>query len=577
MSVHQLPISRPGGDHLEVGATRRLADLLLDDLISAGVDTVFGVPGGSIAPICDALLDRRSIRVVTTRHDGHAVFAAAGYAQATGRLGVALVTSGPGVLNTVNAVASAHSDGLPVLLLAGDASRAGFGRGGVQDGSSYALDVVSVLRPISKLAQAVPHSECARGFLLHGIRTAMAPRRGPVLLSIPLDVQGVELPTFVAHATGVGRPEIDVNTVVDVERALQASTSRAVLVGSGCRWGETPAKVRQLVERLGLPVMTTPKAKGVFPESHPLSLGVFGMGGHPSTRGFTEAGYDTLLVLGSSLSELATDGWATSLRPRETLIHVDLELQRFGRSYTPTIAVAAPIDTLLDALLLRLPACDARSSGGVRRDLDPKAAMVGDVGRISPPRALWELQQILPEDTIYTADSGSNLFFAVHYLEINRPDCFVAFLGQASLGSGLPASLGVGLAARPRTVVSVTGDAGFLMCAAEVATAAQLEVPLIVAVLNDERMSMVESGLEMIYGRTLPFPSGPVDIAAIARGCGAEAVRVEYPQDLLRAKEAVRSRRGPLVFDILVDPTTRLPTNRRFDTIKSSGGRGARN
>lgn len=551
----------------------RCVNLLLQTLESAGVDTIYGIPGGSIGPFYDALMDHPGIKVVTTRQDGGAVFGAAGYAQTSGSLGVAVVTSGPGLLNAMNAIASAYTDGQPVLIIAGEAARDGFGRGAVQEGSAYSLNLVGMLSNITKLAVEIPSAHAAAATLRRAMGTALSGKRGPVVVSLPLNLQGERLPKG-SIAVSVGTSfEIDPAQVAQVARAINAhrpapgeATSRcAILAGSGCRPGGTPALLLELAERANVPVMTTPKAKGVFPDSHRLSLGIFGMGGHRSSRDYVTAGVDTLLVIGSSLNEVATDGWCASLAPRQSLIQVDIDALQLGRTYPVQLGIAAPAQGFLSQLLpLINEHSGPRERFGVVYD---REARIAEEGRpISAPRALFELQKILPANTIYTGDSGANLFYAVHYLRINEPDSFVSFLGLGSMGSGLPAAIGAQMARPDRTVCAVMGDGGFLMCAGELSTASQLALPLVVAVLNDQKYGMVEFGLKAIFGRSLEFAM-PFDLAQVARGMGADVVEVRQPGDILACALTDGPRPRPLLFDIHFDAAVGIPTNRRFETI----------
>src|SRR5581483_2832875 len=266
--------------------TCRTADVIVDILASHGVEVVFGLPGGPIGPILDALIDRPQIRVATTRHEAGAMFSAAGYAQATGKLGVAVVTSGPGVLNAMTGLASAYCDGLPVLLLVGEVGRRDHGKGAIQDGSAYSLNIVAMAQHITKFAAEIYEPNAAATTLRKAIAEALSGRRGPVVLTLPMDVT----------TTAVAAPQVSVQTTASYSispsaieagvEAIRSSNRTVLLAGSGVRGGDGPGRLREFAERTQCPVMTTAKGKGVFPENHPLSLGVFGMGGHPSTTSF---------------------------------------------------------------------------------------------------------------------------------------------------------------------------------------------------------------------------------------------------------------------------------------------------
>lgn len=546
----------------------RTADVLAAQLDRAGVEIVFGVPGGTIAPLFDALLDHRRIRTVTNRHECEAVFAAAAYAQASQKLGVVFVTSGPGVLNAINGIASAWADALPLLILAGEAPRPAFGRGAIQEGSVYALNLVGVLASITKMAAEVPDSASAPAMLRRAIATAEGGKRGPVVLSLPVDIlNGRITPPHIALQV---RPQFEIpsDAITRARKALGGGGRKVILAGSGARWGRGPELLRRLAERAQIPVMTTPKGKGVFPETHPLSLGVFGLGGHGSTSRYLEDGVEVTLVVGSGLGELATNRWSPLLRAHRSFIHVDIDATRIGRTYATDLAFAAPAELFLERLLEGMTPAATCAEHGVTYDLDPVESRTGASGKISAPRALWELQQVLPASTIFTTDSGSNLFLSIHYLRISEPDAFISFMGLASMGSGLPAAVGAQLARPDRRVVSVLGDGGFEMSLGALCTAAALKLPLVVVVLNDHTLGMVEAGNRAVYGRTPEYSTGPFDIGGFARACECDTATVSEPGELLRLGPLIRGRDRPLVINVEIDSGGPNPGDSRFDHLK---------
>lgn len=552
---------------LEAGASaapmRRTADVLVDVLAQAGVRVVFGLPGGPISPIHDALIDRGDVRVITTRHESGALFAAAGYAQTTGKLGVAVVTSGPGALNAMTGLASAHCDGLPVLLLVGEVPRRVFGKGALQDGSVYSLNIVGMAQHISKLAAELAEPQQAPALLRRAIATALSGRRGPVALTVPMDtatalVAPSRLALDVHTHHGVHAPTLD-----ELAETLALAQRPLILAGSGVRRGDGPARLRQVAERLQCPVITTPKAKGVFPEDHPLALGVFGLGGHPSARAYLEEGVDVLLVIGSSLGDVATDGWSPLLTPRRTFIQVDIDARQIGRSYPVALGIVAPAEMLLGGLLDRLPQLPPRHFGGVtRHELEP-----GEGPGISPQQALEEIQAVLPPDTIYTVDSGEHFLFAAHYLRTTLPDSFLVMTGLGSMGQSVGAAVGAQLARPGRTVAALCGDGCFAMNAFEVATAVAQELPIIVFVMNDQRLGMVELGHAAVYGRKPSYPTGPMEVCRIAAGLGADAISVDRPGQILEAAARLSRRRGPVVVDVRIDTSVKMPKKDRMSAF----------
>ncbi|HUS26879.1 MAG TPA: thiamine pyrophosphate-binding protein [Kofleriaceae bacterium] len=570
-------------------AAPRGADLLVSMLAQAGVDVVFGLPGGAISPVHDALFDQ-SIRVITTKHEANAMFAAAGYAHSTGKLGVVAVTSGPGALNAMTGLASAWCDGLPLLLLVGDVPRAAQGRGVLQDSSAHGLQIVEMSRHITKLAAEVSSSSSLPHMIRRAIATAMSGRKGPVVLTLPIDVmmQPCVAPrvagsmTMGAHVAG--------ETLDEIAELLLGAERPLILAGSGIRGGAAPEHLRHVAERFSIPVATTPKGKGVFPESHELSLGVLGLGGHRSARQYIDLGVDVVLAIGTSLGDVATDGFAPSLQASRALIHVDIDARQLGKSYSPTHAVVASAAELLGGLadrrtsfkpLKRMPmgttpppfAGTATASEGAAASYvapspppqpgHPAAGVVRHAlpssnkpDRIASHDAIRDIQRCLPKDTIYTVDSGEHFLFAVQYLEIDHADSFVVMTGLGSMGQSIGAAIGAQLAHPNRTVAAICGDGCFAMNAFEIATAVQEQIPLRIFVFNDEALGMVENGHEMVYGRRPRYSTGPLDILSIARGLGATTARVDQHGQL---DADIFNTPGPVVIEMRIDAAVKIP------------------
>jgi acetolactate synthase-1/2/3 large subunit len=494
--------------------------------------------------------------------------AAAAYARTTGKLGVVLVTSGPGVINAMTGLASAHCDGLPVLLLAGEVARSNFGKKALQEGTADHLNIVAMSSAITKLAIQIREPHAAPATLRRAIGTAMSGRRGPVLVTLPMDV--TTTPISVPHIGSAMRVECSppAETLDRVAHVLEHARRPVLFVGSGVRWDDGPARVRALAEALQVPVMTTPKAKGVFPEDHPLSLGVFGYGGHPSTTDYLRGGVDVTCAIGTGLSDTATDGWSELLHPSKQFIQIDIDGLQLGRNYQVDLGVVGPASQVCRDLGRRLAGLERpRLTLGVRTHEDPALAGNGPSGQISPQRALWELQQLLPADALYTCDIGEHLLFAVQYLRINDPHGFTTMSGLGSMGSSLGSAMGVKLARPNRTVAAICGDGCFAMALADLSTCAQEGLPLIIAVLNDQRYGMVEIGHEAVFGRRPPYPIGPMSVPELARALGGEAHTVWQAGDILHLDLGSKQRRGPLVLDIRIDPAVKMPKNKRNEAL----------
>jgi acetolactate synthase-1/2/3 large subunit len=550
----------------------RGADVLVELLVAAGVEVMFGIPGGAISSVHDALLDS-PIRTVTTRHESGAMFAAAGYARATGKLAVVAVTSGPGVLNSMTGLASAWCDGIPVLLLVGEVPRALQGKGVLQDGSAHGLQIVEMARHITKYAVEIPRSSALPHMVRHAITTAQSGRPGPVVLTLPFEVTTGRLSRPSEHGAQTARTTVAPELLDEVTALLCDAQRPLILAGNGVRRGGAAAPLRALAERLSCPVATTAKGKGVFPESHPLSLGVLGLAGHRSAKRYLEAGLDVVVAVGTSLGDLATDGFPANLQAPRALIHIDIDASQIGKSYAPTHAIVAPAAELLASLVERaeriadLPERKAplrALPGGVERHvLEPSRRPE----RMASHEAVIELQDALPVDTIFTIDSGEHFMFAAHYLAIDLPDAFVAMTGLGSMGQSIGAAIGSQLAFPHRMVAAICGDGCFAMSAFEIATAVAERLPIRVFVFNDERLGMVENGHRTLFGRTPEYSTAPLDVCTVARGLGATTLRVERPGQLALASDLLRTAPGPIVIEVCIDPEIKLPRRERVSAM----------
>lgn len=539
----------------------RGANVLVGMLEDAGVDVVFGLPGGAISPVHDALLDSH-IRVVTTRHEAGAMFAAAAYARATGKLGVVAVTSGPGALNSMTGLATAMCDDVPLLLLIGEVPRAAHGKGVLQDGSAHGLQIVEMSRHVSKLALEIPRPSALPHLVRRALATAQSGRKGPVVLTLPIDVTtaDVTMPK-VAGSVTVGAM-LEPESIDEIVALAMSARHPLILAGNGTRGEGAPDRLRAVAERLQCPVVTTPKGKGVFPESHPLSLGVLGLGGHPSARAYLEQGCDVVIAVGTSLGDLSTDGFSPLLQAA-TLVHVDIDARQVGKSYTPTHAVVASAREFLGNFAERLdrhPRRVHRFDAGVRRLVTQSSTKPT---RIAAADAIVGLQALLPDDTIFTVDSGEHFLFATHYLDIDHPDSFLVMTGLGSMGQSIGGAIGAQLAHPGRSVAAICGDGCFAMNAFEIATAVAERLPIRVFVFNDERLGMVENGHRSVYGRAPLYPTTPLNVCLVARGLGAITMRVETLEQLAATRDLLANTPGPVVIDVAIDGDIHLPKRDR--------------
>jgi len=555
----------------EAGQPKRVADVIVDTLRDLGVDTFYGICGGAIAPIYDALVDAPDLRVVQTRHETGALFMAAGYAITSGRVPCVLITSGPGITNAITGLASAKADGIPVIAIGGEVPRASFGRGALQEGSSHGLDTIAMVRSVTKYSAEIANPRSAANVVRRAVATARSGRRGPVFLSLPLDVANKQVvPTQMGSKVSTGFA-MDDALVDDVARHLQEAKRGLIMVGSGARAPVAVASLRILAEMLQIPVVTTPKAKGLFPESSPLALGIVGYGEHASAHDYIESGPDVILAVGCGFGETATNNWRTPLEATDVFVQIDIDSSQIGRNYQVDIGIVGPAEAVLPTLAAKVRTRPPNTAlTGIRRASHPRAT---GAEPLHPAQVIELLQATFPVDTIYTSDIGEHLLHTLHHLRVDQPDGFVGHLGLGSMGSGIGSAIGVKHARPERPVVSICGDYGFQMFGSELATCVEHRIGVVFAIFNDSRPRMVENGQMSTFGRTLVGGGPSVDYAALAHAVGARGVRVKSAADFEGLAAEVLESDGPVVLDIRVDPTARFENNARFATISHFGGK----
>ena len=532
---------------------RRVADVVIDTLRDLGIKTFYGVPGGAITPIYDALLDAPDLEVINNRHESAAVFMAGG-AALHGRLAAVLVTSGPGVTNVLTGLANAFADGLPVIVLGGEVAQRNFGRGALQEGTKFSLDLVGMVRSVTKYAATITNPRSASSVVRRAVQTALSGRQGPVFLALPIDVMSEKVTPTVISSHVATTFQVDESGIERAATALQNARRGLIMVGSGARHPLAVTQVRILAEQLQMPVCTTPKGKGLFPERNPLSLGVLGYGGHPSASKYVEGEVDVLLAVGCGLGETATNSWTGALQPSDTFIQIDIDGSQIGKNYQVDLGLVGAAHQVLPSIVARvrprpLTYTADRIEHFARHHADQ------DSEPLHPARVMTLLQQTFPPDTIYASDIGEHLLFAIHYLQVDQPDGFLAHMGLGSMGSGINSAIGAKHAKPDREVVVICGDYGMQMFGMELATCVQYGIGAVFAVLNDARMRMVENGFQKQFGRTLPCDGPMVDFAALARAHGADALVISKAADFAQLVGRERDPSRPLMLDIRTDPT----------------------
>ena len=542
-----------------------VAHQLLDVLREFGANRIFGIPGGAVAHLYAALLDRPDLQLVNAKHETGAAFMALGYSMATGRPGVVFTTAGPGITNTLTGLASAHLEGVPVVHIAGEVPRASFGRGALQEGSASGLDAVSLARRMTKFSAQISRPGSAAATLRKALSTAYSGRRGPAFLSLPLDVASAPASTAQVAGHVQSSFEIDAEGCRRAMELLGGARRPMILAGAGARDVTSRRALRRLAERIGSPVAVTTKGKGIFPEDHPLYLGLFGFGGHETVIEYLSSGVDVLLVCGSGLNDFSTNAWSPLLKAGKTFIQIDIDAAQLGRNYAIDIGLVGPIDAVLSRMsehrIERTLATESHWTGPRYQPSEPSPS-----GALTTAEVVQTMNSCCPNDSVFTADMGEHLAVALHYLRVRDEGDFVTCLGFGSMGSGICAAIGYQLGAPQRRTFAICGDGGFLMYGAELATAVQHGAATTFVIINDSRFNMVHHGIRDLYGASPDFSTQVIDFSGIARAVGAAGQIIHTRDELVSALAAPVS--GPLVLDVRVDPDARLAGSPRGAALR---------
>lgn len=548
-------------------------DFILQALVSEGLDHLFMVPGGLVDPFLPALGRQTALTPVVAAQEGGAAYMADGYARARGGLGAALCIGGPGLANTATAVAAARTDGSPVLLISGEVANDFEGRGMFQDASAETLDDVSLMRPITRFSSSVDSPANLPHLFRHAVMAARAEPCAPVHLSVPRDAQAA---TIDATYAGIPRSLLHGDTLSQnaAQQSLGEFTAKTarivVLAGAGVEHADAAGMLKDFAERWTIPVATTLRAKGVFPEDHPLSLGVFGYAGtHHARAALLDHAPDLLIILGSGLNERDSMYWSLQLVPKRTIC-INLSAATMSdHDGTPVLGDAGAYLAFLAAQSNAIaPALEATRAArgawleGIRklpRLQDPHNCQSAAVP-LHPARAISALRKAFPRDGILLVDSGAHRAFAGHYWESYAPRTYISATNLGPMGWAVPAAVGVQCAAHRQRVAVITGDGCMHMQGIEVATAARYGLPILFVVLNNAALGNVWLRAHTEGPVPAELTSLPnLDWAGFGRSLGANGITVTEPAALDQAFAAALANKGPTVIDIKTDKAFGTP------------------
>jgi acetolactate synthase-1/2/3 large subunit len=530
------------------------AKALIQALENQKVDTIFGILGGAILPVYDALCGNQKIRHILARHEQGAAHAAEGYARASGKPGVCMATSGPGATNLVTGIANAYMDSSPIIALTGQVPSTGIntsymiGRDAFQE-----ADIIGITTPITKY-NFQPRSVAEIPKMVStAFYIATTGRPGPVLIDLPKNIQSgtaeVEFSNQI-DARGynlVTQPDLgQIGAAVDL---IAIAEKPIILAGGGVIIANASDELVKLSDLLMAPVATTFMGKGGFPEVHPLSVGSIGMHGNPAAnRLMSEA--DVLLAVGTRFSDRATANLDTFAADSKK-IHIDIDPAEIGKNVDVDIPIVGNAKTVLALIYASLAKKLQKNEGSAwtKRVTEAKeklSPLIRDIPKdVVPKTLLSELRKLLPENTIVTTEVGQNQMWSALYFQALKPRTFISSGGLGTMGFGFPAALGAKVACPDQAVVDIAGDGSFIMTEQELACSVTENIPVTVIVLNNSVLGMVAQWQRLLYGRrymAVHLGKTP-DFVKLAEAYGAQGFRVgSIPEFKNAVKQALKSK-----------------------------------
>lgn len=544
--------------------------LFVKALEEEGVDTIFGYPGGTVTDLFDELYKTEDIRLVLPRHEQGLIHEAEGYAKSTGKVGVCLVTSGPGATNIITGLADAHYDSVPLVCFTGQVPLGLIGNDAFQE-----VDIVGMTRSITKYGVTVRNREELGKIIKMAFYIARTGKPGPVLIDIPKDIQTASGPAgYPEHVDIRGYKPISGVHVGQLKRAyklLKSANKPLILAGGGVNLSGAGEKLQEFAERENVPVVTTIMGKGAIPTTHPLYVGNCGMHGrYAANMAVSEC--DVLFSIGTRFNDRIT-GDLNEFAPHAKIVHIDVDTASISRNVVVDVPVVADAGTALEKLL---EWAEPKKTTGWQEQIkawekENPLAMRRDRG-MSPQMIMEQINLAYPHG-IYVTDVGQHQMWATQYLELDRGSKLLTSGGLGTMGFGFPAAIGAKLANPDKDVVCITGDGGFQMNIQEMATAVTNGTAITICLLNNYYLGMVRQMQELFYGKRYSAtclrrrPGCPADckgpneacppyvpdFVKLAESYGAYGIRVTKEEEIPAAfAEAKKHRDAPTVIEFMI-------------------------
>ena len=516
------------------------SDLVLETLRDLGIDTIFGYPGGAVLPLYDAIYNFKGIRHILGRHEQGCLHEAEGYAKSTGRLGVAVVTSGPGATNAITGIADAMSDSVPLLVFTGQVARAGIGKDAFQE-----ADIVGITMPITKYNYQVRETADIPRIITEAVHIATTGRPGPVVIDLPKDVSALETDFIYSPEVNLPsyQPTLDPNDmqIKKILKQLSKAKKPVLLAGGGISYAEASKELNEFAERYQIPVVTSLLGQGTIATSHPLFLGMGGMhGSFAANIAMTEA--DFMISIGCRFDDRLT-GNPKTFAKNAKVAHIDIDPAEIGKIISADIPVVGDAKKALQMLLAE-PTVHNNTEKWIEKVTKDKNRVrsYDKKERVVQPQAVIErIGELTNGDAIVVTDVGQHQMWTAQYYPYQNERQLVTSGGLGTMGFGIPAAIGAKIANPDKEVVLFVGDGGFQMTNQELAILNIYKVPIKVVMLNNHSLGMVRQWQESFYeGRTSEsvFDTLP-DFQLMAQAYGIKNYKFDNPETLAQDLEVI--------------------------------------